>query len=80
MTTPLPIRLDVGDGLGIDRDLALQAAGHVLIATRLVLQEPELTPSAYEIAVSNLAYVLGGDHWADIAQALIDAALEVSRG
>ncbi len=73
----LPETLDVGDGKTIDRDLALQATRHILIALKLLLDEPTLQDEIFmDVADMKVAYMLGGDHWHIIAAKLVDAALE----
>ena len=75
--------LETGDGLTLDRELAIEAARHTLIATKVVLGAAHplgaetLNDSwLLELAVNNLAYLLGGDHWSSIASELIDTVLE----
>jgi len=76
----LPTVLDAGDGLTIERDAALGVARHVVAATALIIgQEPLLTQTGSDIALNNLADILGGPHWIDHADALLDAIEEEGR-
>ncbi|KZR67258.1 MULTISPECIES: hypothetical protein [Prochlorococcus] len=73
----LPEILDAGDGKTIDCGLALQATRHLLIALKLLLDEPNLQDEIFrELADMKVAYMLGGDHWHIIAAKLVDAVLE----
>ena len=75
----LPKTLDAGDGLTIDRDLALQATRHVLIAMKLLYAHPSVGNArgflSSELVVSTVMQVLGGDHWRPIAEQLVDAVI-----
>jgi len=72
----LPPTLDVGDCLTIDRDLALEATRHILIAMKLLLEVATLRDEAYlDLADRHISEMLGGDHWRGIAHELVDAAL-----
>ena len=76
--------LDAGDGKTIDRDIALEATRHFLIAQKLTLGVTSIYdnyPAPYEgvileIATGGLAELLGGDHWWEISEQLIDAVLK----
>ena len=76
--------LDVGDGKTIDRDIALEVTRHFLIAQKLSLGVPSIhdnAPAPYEgwiveLATGGLAHLLGGDHWWEISEQLIDAVLK----
>ena len=72
----LPQILDVGDGKTIDRELALQATHHVLIALKLLIGVHSLQEEVLlDLADMKLAHMLGGPDWAPIAGELIDAVL-----
>lgn len=72
----LPKTLDAGDGLTFDRDLALQATRHVLIAMKLLLEVPILQSDLHlQLAEKHVAEMLGGHHWRPIARQLLDAVL-----
>jgi len=72
----LPQTLDIGDG-NIDRELALQATHHILIALKLLLGAHSIQEEALlDVADMKLAHMLGGDHWMPIARELIDSVLE----
>ncbi|QNI98410.1 hypothetical protein [Synechococcus sp. RS9902] len=74
---PLPQILDTGDGVTIDRDLALEATHHILIAMKLVLELPTLRDELHlDLADQHVSEILGGDHWRPIAHELVNAALE----
>lgn len=76
--------LDVGDGKTIDRDIALEATRHFLLAQKLTLGVPSIhdnAPAPYEgwiveLATGGLAHLLGGDDWWEISEQLIDAVLK----
>ena len=73
----LPQTLDVGDGLTIDRELAIQATRHILIALKLITGEPSLQHEhLLVVAEMKVAYMLGGDDWMPIAAELINAVLQ----
>ncbi len=73
----LPEILNAGDGKTIDRDLAVQATRHILIALKLLLDESTLQDEIFmDVADRKVAYMLGGDHWHIIAAKLVDAVLE----
>tara|TARA_B100000959_G_C14586085_1_gene461988 strand:- start:275 stop:520 length:246 start_codon:yes stop_codon:yes gene_type:complete len=73
----LPQILDVDDGLTIDRDLAVEATRHILLAMKLILGVPTLQGELLlDRADSQVSYMLGGDHWMPIARELIDSVLE----
>lgn len=75
--TALPKTLDAGDGLIIDRDLALKATRHILIAVKLLLEIPTLQDELHlDLAETRVSDMLGGDHWLKTARQLIDAVLE----
>jgi len=84
----LPQTLDVGDGLTIDRDLALEATRHVLIALKLIVGQPTLHDAQqcryegwmFEQAVSQVAFMLGGDDWLQIADQLVVEAFDMEVG
>lgn len=78
----MPELLDVGDGLTIDRDLALQAVRHQLVALKIVLGVPSLNSDDLRgLAADKVAHLLGGDHWWDIADKLVGEVLrEASDG
>ena len=73
----LPQVLDAGDCITIDRDLALQATSHILIAMKLLLELPTLRDELHlDLADQHVSEMLGGDHWRDIAHELVDTVLE----
>ena len=73
----LPQVLDTGDGVTIDRDLALEATRHMLIAMKLLLEVPTLRDELHlDLADQHVSEMLGGDHWRDIAHELVDTMLE----
>ena len=73
----LPPTLDVGDCLTIDRDLALEATRHILIAMKLLLEVATLRDEAYlDLADRHISEMLGGDHWLEIAHQLVDESLK----
>ena len=75
----IPAVLAAGDGMTIERDAALGVARHVVDATALIIgQNPLLTQEGSDIALSNLAGLLGGPHWTDHANALLDAIEEAA--
>ena len=74
--TTLPKTLDAGDGLTIDRDLALEATKHVVIAIKLLHELPALESEVdQELADQVLSEMLGGYYWRPIARQLVDAVL-----
>ena len=76
----LPAVLAAGDGMTINREAALGVARHVIAATALIIgQDPLLTQAGSDIALNNLAGILGGPHWIDHANALLDAIEEEGR-
>lgn len=73
----LPQILDAGDCLTIDRDLALKATSHILIAMKLLLEAPTLQDEILmDLADQHVSEMLGGDHWRPIAHQLVVAVLE----
>ena len=69
--------LDVGDGKTIDRDLAIEATRHILIALKLLLEVSSLDSDVLrDLADQKVAYMLGGDDWLEIASDLIDEVLK----
>lgn len=73
----LPQTLDAGDCLTIDRDLALEATRHILIAMKLLLEVPTLRDEAHlALADRHVSEMLGGGHWRPIAHELVNAVLE----
>ena len=73
----LPQILEAGDCLTIDRDLALQATSHILIAMKLLLEVPTLRDEAHlDLADRHVSELLGGAHWRPIAHVLVNAVLE----
>ena len=77
----LPQTLDTGDGLTFDRDLALEATRHILIALKLLLGDPTLRDELHlDLADMHVSEMLGGDHWRDIAHELVNAVLEQEDG
>ena len=73
----LPQTFDAGDCLTFDRDLALEATRHILIAMKLLLEAPSLRDDVHlDQAVCHVSQMLGGDHWREIAQELVDSFLE----
>ena len=73
----LPQTLEAGDCLTIDRDLALQATSHILIAMKLLLEVPTLRDEAHlALADRHVSELLGGAHWRPIAHELVNAVLE----
>lgn len=73
----LPQVLDAGDCITIDRDLALQATSHILIAMKLLLEVPTLRDELHlDLADQHVSEMLGGDHWRPIAHQLVDTVLE----
>ena len=69
--------LNVGDGKTIDRDLAIEATRHILIALKLLLGVSSLDSDVLrDLADQKVAYMLGGDHWLEIASDLIDEVLK----
>ena len=68
----LPQTLDAGDGKQIPLLNALQAARHIISATSLILEHPQISEDVLEIAQLNLIDALGGPHWGEIAHQLID--------
>ena len=74
--TTLPKTLDAGDGLTIDRDLALEATRHVVIAMKLLLELPTIQSEVHlDLAERHVGGMLGGSHWRPIARQLVDAVL-----
>jgi len=72
----LPKTLDAGDGLTFDRDLALKATRHVLIATKLLNMMPELCSLMdVEMVERHISEMLGGDHWRPIARQLVNEVI-----
>ena len=72
----LPQTLDIGDGMAIDRELAIQATRHILIALKLITGSPSLQDEhLLDVADMKVAYMLGGDDWMPIAAELINAVL-----
>ena len=70
----LPQTLGVGDGVAIDRELAIQATRHILIALKLITGAPSLQhESLLDLADLKVAYMLGGDDWLPIATELVNA-------
>ena len=70
----LPQTLDVGDGVTRDRELAIQATRHILIALKLLIGEPSLQhEDLLDLADLKVAYMLGGDDWVPIAIELVNA-------
>ena len=73
----LPQTLNVGDGVTIDRDLALEATRHILLAMKLITGLPTLQEDwMLDLAVSNVAHMLGGDHWFAVADELVNDVLQ----
>ena len=73
----LPQILDTGDGVTIDRDLALKATRHMLLALKLKLGAPNLQDEIVrDLADMHVSHLLGGDHWHEFANELVDAVLE----
>ena len=73
----LPHKLNVGDGVTIDRDLALETTRHVLIAMKLLLEIPTLQEEIHlDLADQHVSQMLGGDDWRPIAEELVNLALE----
>ena len=73
----LPQVFDSGDGLSFDRDLALEATRHILIAMKLLLEVPTLRAEVHlDLADMHVSEMLGGDHWRPIAHELVDTLLE----
>jgi thiazole synthase ThiGH ThiG subunit len=68
----IPAVLDAGDGVTIKREAALGAARHVIAATAIALDQDPIDEMGLDLATSNLAYLLGGDHWFGYANALIE--------
>ena len=76
-----PQTLDVGDGLTIDRDLAIEATRHILIAMKLITGAPVLNSDpVLDLADQKVADMLGGDEWTPIARELIKSVLEQEAG
>jgi hypothetical protein len=71
MASNIPLILDVGDGFGVSRPLALEVAQHVLVATSLVTEECPLSEMGLDMAATYLAAMLGGPEWNDHASTLI---------
>ncbi len=75
----LPQILDAGDGMTWDRDLALEATRHILIAMKLLYAHPSVVSAkgflSSELVVSTVMQVLGGDHWSLIAEQLVDEVI-----
>ena len=68
--------LTIGDGLAIDRELAIQATRHILIALKLIIGAPSLQDETLlDLADDKVSYMLGGDDWMPIATELINAVL-----
>ena len=79
----LPQILDVGDGKTVDRNLAIEATRHVLLAMKLTLGGPNLDNEILlDLADMQVSHLLGRDHWHDIANELVDEVLkrEASHG
>ena len=73
----LPQTLDAGDGKTFDRDLALKATSHSLIAMKLLLEVPTLRDEfLLDLADVHVSEMLGSDHWLEIAHELVNAVLE----
>ncbi len=73
----LPQILDTGDGVTIDRDLAIEATRHMLIALKLKLGAPNLQDEIVrDLADIYVSHLLGGDHWWKFASELVDTVLE----
>ena len=73
----LPQILDTGDGVTIDRDLALEATSHILIAMKLLLEVPILRDEPHlDLADQHVSEMLGGGHWRPIAHELVNSLLE----
>ena len=67
----LPQTLDVGDGMTIDRELAIQATRHILIALKLTTGAPSLQDEILlDLAAVKVSHMLGGDDWMPIAREL----------
>ena len=58
-----------------DRELAVKAAGHLLLALKALHGGPVLTEDLLDKAVLNLAYLLGDSEEVELANELIDAAI-----
>ena len=70
----LPQTLDVGDGVTRDRELAIQATRHILIALKLLIGAPSLQDETLlDLADYKVSYMLGGDDWLPIATELVNA-------
>ena len=77
----LPQILDTGDGVTLDRDLALQATRHVLIALKLKLGAPNLQDEIVrDLADMQVSHLLGGDHWHEFANQLVNEVLRREAG
>ena len=73
----LPQTLDTGDGVTIDRELALEATRHMLIALKLKLGPPNLQDEIVrDLADMHVSHLLGGDHWHESANELVDTVPE----
>lgn len=72
----LPQILDTGDGVTIDRELALQVTRHVLIALKLRLEVPSLDDEILlDLADMHVSHLLDGDHWYEFANQLVNEVL-----
>lgn len=67
--TTLPAVLDAGDGVTYPRVVGLRVAQHIWQA-QILLTGPGHNTN--DLALHHLAHVLGGDHWLDVTQALMD--------
>jgi hypothetical protein len=72
----LPEILDTDDGVTYPRAAGLAAPRHFLGAFLALHEVPDLSRGLMDsIAIDRLAELLGGEHWADIAQELLQEVL-----
>jgi hypothetical protein len=72
----LPQTLDVGDGMTHDRAAALRATRLQMAALLALFEEPSMTENLADLAVLQVADLLGGDDWLEIADQLVNEVLE----
>lgn len=74
-------RLDAGDGITFDREAAIRATRLQIQALRILWEDSRLSNGRMvELADQVVAHMLGGDHWMEVAEDLVEAVLSEQAG